>query len=97
MAARRPHGVVYTDDALDDLDGIAEHYAEQEAWDAALNVPNQIRAAAPLIGHQPKAWPVGLSGHRGRVLSDLPFRIVYDVDGAQVIILRIKHTKQKWP
>ena len=97
MASRRPHGVVYTDDALDDLDGIAEHYAIRKAWDAAIDVPDRIRAAVPLIGHQPEGWPIGLSGRRERVLSDLPFRIAYDVTATQVIILRIKHTKQQWP
>ncbi|MDE2247684.1 MAG: type II toxin-antitoxin system RelE/ParE family toxin [Xanthomonadaceae bacterium] len=82
---------------MDDLDGIAEHYAAQEAWEAAIDVPDRIRAAAPLIGHQPEGWSVGLSGHRERVLSDLPFRIAYDVTVTEVIILRIKHTKQQWP
>jgi len=96
-ATRRAHSVTYTDDALDDLDGIAEHYAMREAWDAAIDVPDRIRAAVPLIGHQPEGWPIGLSGHRERVLSDLPFRIAYDVTATQVIILRIKHTKQQWP
>lgn len=96
-ATRRPLSVSYTDDALDDLDGIADHYAEQEAWDAALDVPDRIRAEIPLIGHQPKGWPVGLSGHHERILADLPFRIAYDIEADRVTILRIKHTKQQWP
>lgn len=97
MPVRQPYGVVYTDDALDDLDGIADHYAAQQAWQVAIDVPDRIRAAVPLIAHQPEGWPIGLSGHRERVLSDLPFRIAYDVTAIQVIILRIKHTKQQWP
>ena len=37
MATRRPRGVVYTDDALDDLDGIADHYAAHQAWQVAID------------------------------------------------------------
>lgn len=94
---RTPLPATYTDDALDDLDAIADHYANLEAWDAAMQVPDRIRREVPLIGYQPKAWSVGLSGHRERILSDLPFRIVYDIGACSVTILRIKHTRQQWP
>lgn len=92
-----PYPLHYTDDALDDLDAIADWYAEQQAWDAAFDVPDRIRDEIPLIAHQPKGWAIGLSGHPERVLQDLPYRVIYDFDGAQVHILRIKHFTQKWP
>lgn len=95
--ARRPLPVAYTDDALDDLDAIADHYADEGAWDAAIDVPDRIRVQVPLIGHQPKGWPIGDSGHRERVLTDLPFRIAYDVEDDRISVLRIKHTRQMWP
>jgi len=31
------------------------------------------------------------------VLSDLPFRIAYEVTRTHVRVLRIKHTLQMWP
>lgn len=96
-ALRRPLPAAYTDDALDDLDNIAEYYAQQQAWDAAIQVPDRIPQEVPLIGHQPKAWSVGVSGHRERILGDLPFRIVYDIGAGNVTILRIKNTRQQWP
>ena len=87
----------YAQAADDDLDGIADYYETQEAWQAALGVPDRIRTAAKLIGDAPLGWPIGVSGWRERILSDLPFRIVYDVTPTHVRVLRIKHTLQRWP
>ena len=76
---------------------IADYYESQEAWQAALDVPDRIRTAAKLIGDAPLGWPIGISGWHERILSDLPFRIVYDVTSTHVRVLRIKHTLQQWP
>lgn len=97
MAARPPYPWHYADDALDDLDNIADWYVEQEAWDAALEVSDRIRARVPSIADTPKAWHVGVSGHRERNFTDTPFRVMYDFEDDHVTILRIKHTKQQWP
>lgn len=94
---RRPLPVWYADDALDDLDGIADYLATAGEWQAAMDIPDRIRAVIPLLGHQPRAWPVGASGYRERVLAELPFRIVYLVEPQRVVVLRIKHTRQQWP
>jgi plasmid stabilization system protein ParE len=89
--------VVYADDALDDLDRIADYYMDAEAYQAAIDVPERIRESCKLLGHTPQGWQVGVSGKRERVLQDLPFRIVYDENGARVLVLRVKHTRQQWP
>ena len=80
-----------------DLDAIADYYEDQDAWQAALDVPDRIREAAKLICHAPRAWSIGVSGVHERVLSDLPFRIAYQVTRTHVRVLRIKHTLQMWP
>jgi plasmid stabilization system protein ParE len=97
MATRRALFWHYTDDALDDLDAVADYYASLEAWEAALDVPDRIRAQVPMISANPRAWPVGVSGYRECFLTDLPFRVVFDISANAVIILRIKHTRQMWP
>ena len=80
-----------------DLDAIADYYEDQDAWQAALDVPDRIREAAKLICHAPRAWPIGVSGVHERVLSDLPFRIAYEVTRTHVRVLRIKHILQMRP
>jgi plasmid stabilization system protein ParE len=89
--------VIFSDDSLDDIDGIAEHYAQEQAWRAALDVPDRNYAAARKIGDWSKACAPGLSGEREKIMTDLPYRIVYTEDGQTVMILRIKHTSQQWP
>lgn len=80
-----------------DLDAIADYYEAQDAWQAALDVPERIREAANPICHAPSACPIGVSGVHERVLGDLPFRIAYEVTRTHVRVLRIKHTLQRWP
>jgi plasmid stabilization system protein ParE len=87
----------YAEAADEDLDGIADYYELQGAWQAALDVPERIQQAARLICHAPHGWAIGASGVHERVLSDLPFRIVYLVTATHVRVLRIKHTLQQWP
>ena len=80
-----------------DIDAIAGYYEDQDAWQAALDVPDRIREAATLICPTPRVWPIGISGVHERVLSDLPFRIAYEITRTHVRVLRIKHTLQMWP
>jgi toxin ParE1/3/4 len=46
----------------------------------------------PEMGREGR-WP----GTRALILPDLPFRIVYRVREDTVQVLRVDHTKRKWP
>ena len=101
-AEPKPLKLEYAKAAREDLDDIATYYVAHEAWVAALDVPSRIIEAAKLLREAPKAWPIGVSGYRERILSDLPFRIVYELLPDEeyprtVRVLAIKHTAQQWP
>jgi len=101
-AGPKPLTLEYAQAARKDLDDIAAYYVAHEAWVAALDVPERIVEAAKLLREAPKAWPLGVSGHRERILSDLPFRIVYELLPDEeyprtVRVLAFKHTAQLWP
>jgi len=64
--------------------------------------PNASSKPPSSCARPPKAWPLGVSGHRERILSDLPFRIVYELLPDEeyprtVRVLAFKHTAQLWP
>jgi plasmid stabilization system protein ParE len=70
-------------------------YIQQNDPGAAKRVVGRIRAAANLIARFPGIGRIGrASGTREWVLSDLPYRILYELRGGEVMILNIFHTAE---
>jgi len=87
----------YAESADNDLDAIADHHEALKQWQAALDIPDELRARAREIPDNPLAWPIGDSSSRERVVVELQYRIVYDVTESHVRVLHFKHTRQLWP
>ncbi len=81
--------VVWTDRALAQLDAI-EIYISQFNPRAAQETAAKLAAAGNSLSEQPdRGRPVG--GRSRELTSVWPYIIRYHVDGARVVILRIRH------
>ncbi len=97
MNQPKTYPVDYTDDFDDDIASIEKYFEKVGEWDLALNHPDRIKSCAETIGQLPRAWAVGASGQHERVMTDLPYRLVYSFDGKRVLMLRAKHTHRQHP
>ncbi len=83
--------------ALLDLGQVRE-FIWQENPQAAERVCSRIQAVIEHLARLPEMGREGRRpGTRELILPDLPFRIVYRVRGDTVQVLRVYHTKRKWP
>ena len=97
MSRPKKYPVAYTDDFDVDIEVIEDYFVAEGEWDLALNHPDRIRSCAETIGQMPLAWAVGASGQPERVMTDLPYRLVFSFDGKRVLMLRAKHTHRQHP
>ncbi len=87
----------WQDDAINDLIQVRRFIAMDNP-SAAARVADRIRSAVPKLADQPgMGRPGRVPGTRERVLVDIPYIIVYRVEGNSVVILRVLHTTRKWP
>ncbi len=87
----------WQDDAINDLIQVRRFIAMDNP-SAAARVADRIRSAVPKLADQPgMGRPGRVPGTRERVLVDIPYIIVYRVEGNSVVILRVLHTSRKWP
>jgi len=93
----KTYPVAYADDFEADIIAIEDYFIEAGEWDLALNHPDRIQRCAETIGQMPMAWAVGASGQHERVMTDLPYRLVFTFDGKRVLMLRAKHTHRQHP
>jgi toxin ParE1/3/4 len=83
--------------ALDDFLNVYTHIAVDNP-DQARKVVQRIRRAAEGLEDFPYLGRVGdVPGTRERVLSRLPYIIVYTVSEERIEIVRVIHQKQQWP
>lgn len=89
----------FSEQALHDIDAISAWYESQEAWQAAIDVPKKILDAAEDLVMHPEICAVGLSGNREKVISTIPYRVVYEFEAnsRRVIIYAVVHTRRQWP
>ena len=97
MSRPKTYPVAYTDDFEADIAAIEDYFIEVGEWDLALNHSDRIKSCAETVGQTPLAWAVGASGQRERVMTDLPYRLVFTFDGKRVLMLRAKHTHRHHP
>lgn len=75
------------------LDWIADH----DAW-AAIDMGDAILAAVDRLADFPAiARPGRVAGTRELVVVGTPFMVVYRIETAIVVILRVLHGAQRWP
>jgi toxin ParE1/3/4 len=76
----------------------AENYIAKDNPQAANAVAKRIFEATLLLANNPKMGRVGrIHNTREWSVKDTPYLIAYAIDGDLLIILRVLHSKQRWP
>ena len=93
--------VVWSLDALDDLDSIVTYIATENPR-AALQVIERIESACAALGHMATGRPGRVSGTYEKMVTGLPHIIVYTIDlrpggSERIVILRAIHGARNWP
>lgn len=90
--------IVWTDLAVQDIDGVYRFIAKQNP-EAALRVVDTIYQTVEtnLPDHPRAGRPGRVAGTRELVIAGLPFIVPYRVHHNQVRILRVMHAARKWP
>lgn len=71
--------------------------AERDPW-AAIDMGDAVHAAVGrLPDHPAMGRPGRVPGTRELVVVGTPYVVVYCLEAAAVVILRILHTAQRWP
>lgn len=89
--------VVWTKRAVNDIHQVREHIRFDNP-PAAARTGERLESAASNLAQYPEMGRNGeIPGTRELVIPGLPYIVVYRVQGDRVQILRIFHSKQKWP
>lgn len=84
-------------DAARDLSTQMKWIARQDPW-AAISVGDAIEAAvARLADHPLMARPGRVDNTRELAVVGTPYIVVYRVEPAVVVVLRILHGARRWP
>ena len=88
--------LVWTDEALEDLDAIADYIGARNS-DAAKQLLDKIRTAAAQLTHFPHMYRIGLvPGTREAVVTP-NYRMIYLVGRSEIVILAIIHSRRQYP
>jgi toxin ParE1/3/4 len=87
----------WTEEAVTDLEHVADYLFEQAPHRAAEVVRSIFDAPASLLTFPHRGRPGKREGTRELVLSPLPYIVVYTVHGDTIYIARILHGSQQWP
>jgi plasmid stabilization system protein ParE len=88
--------VIWSDEALDELQRIRRYIAEHNPR-AAANVAEAIMAAADLLSDYPEAGVRRPDGSRALTLSRYPYTVYYDAGPDRVEILTVRHGRRRRP
>jgi len=73
------------------------YIAKRDPW-AAIDMGDAIEAAVARLADNPNsARPGRVRGTRELVVTGTPYVVVYRVEPAAVVILRVLHGAQRWP
>ncbi len=73
-------------------------YIAERNPSAAIDMGDAIEAAVARLSGNPKSAPPGrVRGTRELVVTGTPTIVVYRVEPAAVVILRVLHGAQRWP
>ena len=83
--------------AHDDLSSQLNWIAERNPW-AAIDIGDTVIAAVTRLADHPAMGRAGrVVGTRELVVVGTPFVVVYRLETAAVLILRVLHGAQMWP
>ena len=83
--------------AARDLTAQLEWVASHDPW-AAIDVGDAVHeAVGRLADHPAIGRPGRLAGTRELVVVGTPYVVVYRIEPAAVLVLRILHAAQRWP
>ena len=83
--------------ALRDLEAVLEYIAADDA-ESAQRVAQVLRSASERLDQFPQMGRNGAEiGTRELVVPGLPYILVYRQRGTAIQILRLLHSRQKWP
>lgn len=100
MSARR---VVTTRRADEDIAAAVEHYADQDAIEAALNFVDALKDVVALIGEHPQLGSTRLGSEAGipelrtTVMRKFPYLVFFTDDDDAVRVHRVLHTARDVP
>jgi toxin ParE1/3/4 len=71
--------------------------ADRDPW-AAIDIGDAILAAVDRLADYPAiARPGRVAGTRDLVVVGTPYTVVYRIERAAIVILRVLHGAQRWP
>lgn len=74
-----------------------EWIAERDPW-AAIDTGDAVHAAVQrLADHPAMGRPGRVAGTRELVVLGTPYLVVYRIEQAAVLVLRVLHGAQRWP
>lgn len=87
--------LVWTERAISDLDEIVEYIAYENP-DAARRLAQRVKEHVEQLADHPLSGPVPheYAGGPYRQISESPCRVIYRVDGKNVIVLRVKRSER---
>lgn len=88
--------VVWSDDALDDIDAVLLHVA-QDSPKGALTLVDRIDHAASGLADFATGRPGRIAGTYEKVAGRTPYIIAYALTGSRITILRVIHGSRDWP
>ena len=90
--------IVWTDLAVQDIDGIYQFIAQQNP-EAALRVVDAIyQSVESKLNDQPHVGRPGrVADTRELVITGLPFIVPYRVHNKRLLVLRVIHAARQWP
>ncbi len=82
--------------AIADRDEIMEHIAEDN-WSAALELDADFEAHADRACKTPALYKAGRMKGTREIVVHPNYVMVYQVETAAIVILRVLHAAQQWP
>lgn len=83
------------DEAAAEAELAVAWYRENAGEDVALRLTGEISAALDTIGAWPRRSPVDPNGVFRLALGEFPYVILYEIDGARVLVLAVAHAKRR--
>lgn len=91
--------IIWTTEALDDLEKIIVYYFETVGMETALSIERRIVAQVESLQDFPERIRESdrIPGAREAVISKLPYIAFVRVSGAEIQVLNVVHTSRKFP
>ena len=91
--------ILWTDEALDDLEEILAYYYLEASPKTAAAVERRIITEVEALPPYPERIHESdrVHGAREIVVNKLPYNVFLQVTGDEIVVLNVLHTKRKFP